>query len=103
PRLQQDALINFCKERDIAVTAWGPLGRGRLLPDDHLAQIAKKYNKTASQLILKCDLERDTIIIPKTITTSRIKEKLEVLDFESNGRTGANSSEPDFMKQFEGM
>src|SRR5690625_7251703 len=47
PRLQQDALINFCKERDIAVTAWGPLGRGRLLPDDHLAQLAKKYNKTA--------------------------------------------------------
>lgn len=116
PRLQQDALINFCKERDIAVTAWGPLGRGRLLPDDHLAQLAKKYNKTAAQLILRWHLERDTIIIPKSVTPSRIKENFDVFDFEltkedmkeianyeSNGRTGANSSEPDFMKHFEGM
>lgn len=116
PRLEQDELIAFCKERDIAVTAWGPLGRGRILPDEALTQMAKKYNKTAAQLILRWHLDRDTIIIPKSVTPSRIKENFDVFDFEldkedmekikqydNNGRTGANSSEPDFMRHFEGM
>lgn len=116
PRLQQNDLITFCKERDIAVTAWGPLGRGKILPDEALTNLAKKYNKTAAQLILRWHLDRDTIIIPKSVTPSRIKENFDVFDFEldkedmeqmkqyeSNGRTGANSSEPDFMRHFEGM
>ncbi len=116
PRLQQNELIAFCKARDIAVTAWGPLSRGRILSDEALIKMAQKYNKTAAQLILRWHLERDTIIIPKSVTPSRIKENFDVFDFElekedmeqialydSNGRTGANSSEPDFMSHFEGM
>lgn len=116
PRLQQNDLITFCKEREIAVTAWGPLGRGRILPDKNLTKLAQKYNKTAAQLILRWHLDRGTIIIPKSVTPSRIKENFDVFDFtlekadmeeiahyESNGRTGANSSEPDFMRHFEGM
>lgn len=116
PLLQQNELIAFCKERDISVTAWGPLGRGRVLPDEALTEIGEKHNKTAAQVILRWHLERDTIIIPKSVTPSRIKENFEVFDFsldqadmrklaeyDCNGRTGANSSEPDFMRHFEGM
>lgn len=116
PLLQQTELIEFCHERDIAVTAWGPLGRGRILPNEKLDQIAKKYNKTSAQLILRWHLERGTIIIPKSIKPSRIKENYDLFDFsldqedmeiiasfDSNGRTGANSSEPGFMRHFEGM
>lgn len=116
PLLQQNDLIKFCKERNIAITSWGPLGRGRILPDESLSEIAKKYNKTAAQLILRWHLDRETIIIPKSVTPSRIRENFDIFDFsiepedmeklalyERNGRTGANPSEPDFMKHFEGM
>ncbi len=115
PHLQQNELIAFCKERDIAITAWSPIARGQFLSDETLTKIAQKYNKTVAQLILRWHLDRDTIIIPKSANPSRIKENFEVFDFtldkedmeaiklfDCNGRTGVDSSEPNFMRHFEG-
>lgn len=115
PHLQQNELIAFCEEREIAITAWSPIARGQFLSDETLIEMAKKYNKTVAQLILRWHLERDTIIIPKSANPTRIKENFDLFDFtldeedmrimksfDCNGRTGVNSSEPDFMRHFVG-
>lgn len=113
PYLQQDSLIYFCKERDIAVTAWAPLGRGKIIQDEIIQGLAKKYNKTPAQIILRWHLERDVIIIPKSVTPSRIRENFDLYNFsltkkdieeisnlDQNGRTGANPENDNFMEHF---
>lgn len=103
PYLQQNELKKFCEDRGIAITAWAPLGKGTALQDELIESLAKKYNKTPAQIILRWHLERNTIIIPKSVTPSRIKENFEVFDFsiekedmnkisklDSNKRLGEN-------------
>lgn len=82
PRLSQQALREFCKEQDIAVEAWSPIARGRLLAEPTLNHIAGKYNKTAAQVILRWHLQNDTIIIPKSVRESRMRENIDLFDFE---------------------
>jgi len=81
PYLQQDELISFCEEREIAVTAWAPLGKGTILQDQLIGELAQKYAKKPAQVILRWHLDRGTIIIPKSVTPSRILENFGVFDF----------------------
>ncbi|MFD1415355.1 aldo/keto reductase [Oceanobacillus jeddahense] len=105
PYLQQRELKDFCKERAIAVTAWAPLGKGTILQDELIKELAQKYDRTPAQIVLRWHLECDTIIIPKSVTPSRIKENFKLFDFfiekndldklanlEHNGRIGADPS-----------
>ncbi|WP_033829616.1 aldo/keto reductase [Bacillus andreraoultii] len=82
PYLSQKELITFCQNEGIAVEAWSPLGRGRLLNDPTLVEIGKKYGKTAAQVTLRWHLQNEVIVIPKSVTPSRIKENAEIFDFE---------------------
>ena len=82
PYLQQDALKAFCREHQIAVTAWSPLGRGGVLNDPAILEIAQEVGKTAAQVVLRWHLQDDTIIIPKSVTPSRIEENAQIFDFE---------------------
>lgn len=82
PYLQQDELKQFCKEHQIAVTAWAPIGKGRILQDKTLTELASKYGKTPAQIILRWHYQEDTITIPKSITPSRIEENMQIFDFE---------------------
>lgn len=82
PYLSQVELRNFCKENEIAVTAWSPLGRGKVLEDPTLVEIGQKYGKTPAQVTLRWHLQNHVIVIPKSITPSRIKENTEIFDFE---------------------
>ena len=82
PYLSQKDLLSFCKKQQIAVEAWGPLGRGRLLNDPTLIEIGQKYGKTAAQVTLRWHLQNDVIVIPKSVTPSRIKENADIFDFE---------------------
>nr|WP_097149627.1 aldo/keto reductase [Ureibacillus acetophenoni] len=82
PYLSQKPLLNFCSENNIAVTAWGPLGRGKILEDETISDLAGKYNKTAAQIILRWHYQNDVITIPKSVTTSRIQENMNIFDFE---------------------
>lgn len=106
PYLTQKDTLAFCKENGIAVEAWSPLGRGRLLDDPTLVEIGKKYGKTAAQVTLRWHLQNDVIVIPKSVTPSRIKENSDIFDFEltpedmeridalnKNARTGKDPDE----------
>ncbi|PKH08842.1 aldo/keto reductase [Planomicrobium sp. MB-3u-38] len=81
PQLTQEPLREFCAQQKIAVTSWSPLARGRLLDDAVLAEIAAKHNKTIAQVIIRWHLQNDLIVIPKSVTPSRIIENADVYDF----------------------
>lgn len=82
PYLQQDALRAFCSEHGIAVTAWSPLGRGGVLDHPTIMEIGREIGKTAAQVVLRWHLQNDTLVIPKSVTPSRIEENAQIFDFE---------------------
>lgn len=82
PQLTQEPLREFCAKNDIAVTSWSPLARGRLLEDPVLARIGEAHGKSIAQVVIRWHLQSDLIVIPKSVTPSRIMENAEVYDFE---------------------
>ncbi len=83
PQLAQRELRAFDAERGIATEAWSPLGQGKGLLDlPILAEIGAKYGKTAAQVVLRWHVQLGNVVIPKSVTPSRIKENIEVFDFE---------------------
>ncbi|EPZ50906.1 aldo/keto reductase [Alicyclobacillus acidoterrestris] len=84
PRLTQEPLKAFCESQQIQLEAWAPLMRGRLLDNDVILDIAKKYGKTPSQVILRWDLDTKVITIPKSVHRARIEENADIFDFQLN-------------------
>ncbi|WP_329618580.1 aldo/keto reductase [Streptomyces sp. S465] len=83
PQLQQAELRAFNARHDIATEAWSPLGQGKgLLADPTLATIAEKHGKSPAQVVLRWHLEIGNVVIPKSVTPSRIKENIDVFDFQ---------------------
>lgn len=82
PYFQQKELREFCKKHDIVVEAWSPLARGQVLNDSVLNEIGKKYGKSPAQVTLRWHLQSDIVVIPKSVTPSRIKENADIFDFE---------------------
>jgi 2,5-diketo-D-gluconate reductase A len=82
PYLTQDEVRQFCAEHQIAVEAWSPLGRGSVLGDPTIDDIARRYRKTPAQVVLRWHIERGNIIFPKSVTMARIRENVDIFDFE---------------------
>lgn len=83
PFLQQKKLRAFCKEHDIQLESYSPLMNGtQVLDEGIIKDIAVQYGKTPAQIILRWHLQSDLVAIPKTVTPSRMKENLDVFDFE---------------------
>lgn len=82
PRLTQFDLREYCAEQGIAVTSWSPLARGGLLNEPSLQRISEKYGKSPAQTIIRWHLQHDLIVIPKSVTPTRIDENINVFDFE---------------------
>ncbi|MEG0359589.1 MAG: aldo/keto reductase [Anaerorhabdus sp.] len=81
PRLQQVELRAFCKEHNIQLEAWAPLMQGGLLEDSTIAEIAKKYGKSISQVILRWDIQNGVVTIPKTVSKERMVQNASIFDF----------------------
>lgn len=81
PQLTQEPLRQFCEEHNIAITSWSPLARGRLLEDPVLAKIAEVHGKSIAQVVIRWHLQSDLIVIPKSVTPSRIIENADVYNF----------------------
>lgn len=83
PYLQQDDLKAFGKKHNIYVESWSPLNQGGIvLDDDVIKEIAKDHHKTPAQVIIRWHIQSDSIVIPKSVTPSRIEENFDVFDFE---------------------
>lgn len=83
PHLQQHASREFHAEQGIATEAWSPLGQGKgLLEVPAIIAIAQKHGRTPAQVVLRWHLQLGNVVIPKSVTPSRIKENIDVFGFE---------------------
>ncbi|AJA48273.1 oxidoreductase, aldo/keto reductase [Clostridium pasteurianum DSM 525 = ATCC 6013] len=81
PYLIQQELKDYVDKNNIAFQAWSPLGRGAVLKDPIIKIIAEQHNKSIAQVIIRWHLQKGNIVIPKSITPSRIEENADVYDF----------------------
>lgn len=83
PYFAQNNMKEFCAKHDIFVEAWSPLDQGgEVLQDEDVKAIADAHGKTNAQIVLRWHLQNNTIVIPKSVTPSRIEENFNVFDFE---------------------
>ena len=83
PNLQQADLRAFHREHGILTEAWSPIGQGKgLLEDATLTSLAEKYGKSPAQIVLRWHVQLGNVVIPKSATPSRIRENIQVFDFE---------------------
>jgi len=82
PRLVQQSLIDFCSFHKIQYEAWSPLMQGKIFTIRELHLIASKYRKNVAQLVLRWNLQKGIITIPKSVHRERIISNAQIFDFE---------------------
>ncbi|MBN9737321.1 MULTISPECIES: aldo/keto reductase [unclassified Pseudonocardia] len=82
PHLVQRELRDYHRQHGIATEAWSPIGQGKgLLDAPELAELARKYGKSAAQVVLRWHIQLGNIVFPKSNDPGRIKENFEIFDF----------------------
>uniref|UniRef100_A0A8C9VRI9 Aldo-keto reductase family 1 member D1 n=1 Tax=Scleropages formosus TaxID=113540 RepID=A0A8C9VRI9_SCLFO len=105
PYFTQPKLLEYCRQNNIVIVGYSPLGTSRdaswvnlkcppLLEDPLLVSIGKKHGKSAAQVVLRFNVQRGVVVIPKSFNQKRIKEDFEIFDF---------SLTEDEMKAIEGL
>jgi diketogulonate reductase-like aldo/keto reductase len=95
PGLQQAELRAFHAKHGIATEAWSPLAQGAVLSDPAITEIAARTGKSPAQVVLRWHLQLGNIVIPKSVTPARIRQNLDVFDFELTDDEMAAVSETD--------
>lgn len=109
PYLIQQDLIEYCVGNKIQYEAWSPLMQGHIMSDNIITKLAGKYGKTAAQIVLRWDLQKGVVTIPKSVKQERIVSNSQIFDFEisnedmklidsldKNNRIGADPDNFDF-------
>ncbi len=81
PYLYQKDLLEYCLQKNILIEAYTPLTRGEKLKDENLLAIAKHYEKTPAQILIRWCLQHDLVTLPKSVHRDRIIENADVFDF----------------------
>ena len=105
PGYTQEAVLRFCRENDILVQAWSPLGRQRVLKDALVTELAEKYQVSSARLCLRFVLQKGVIPLPKASAMERMKENQDIFSFnieetdmyrlETMPQTGWSGEHPD--------
>ncbi|MGN8049132.1 aldo/keto reductase [Curtobacterium sp. 22159] len=82
PWLPQRELIAFHEQHGIATEAWSPLGRGRLMEEPVLTRIAETHGVSVAQVLVRWNVQQGVVVLPKSVTPSRIRSNLDVEGFE---------------------
>jgi diketogulonate reductase-like aldo/keto reductase len=84
PFNQQIETQKFLQENNVQIESWGPFAEGRnnLFQNELLKTVSEKYNKTIAQVILRWLIQRDVVVIPKSVRKERMKENFNIFDFE---------------------
>jgi diketogulonate reductase-like aldo/keto reductase len=80
--VQQPELVKYCQERNIVVEAYSPLAHAKAMDNEVIAVIAKKHGKTYAQIMLRWCVQNDLVVLPKSVTPSRINENIKIFDFQ---------------------
>lgn len=105
PYFPQHDKRGFLKSRNIQIESYSPLGSGEVLKDETIRKIGDRHGKSVAQVIIRWHLQQGNIVIPKTTHAERMKQNIDVFDFElsdedlkaiagldkgEEGRTGSN-------------
>jgi 2,5-diketo-D-gluconate reductase A len=84
PFHQQIQTQNFLQEKGVQIESWGPFAEGRnnIFQNELLRSVGSKYGKSVAQVILRWLIQRNVIVIPKSVRKERIEENFNVFDFE---------------------
>ena len=78
----QDETVAYCRAHQMVVEAYSPLGTGRIFDVPEMQELAKKYGRSVAQICIRWSLQRGYLPLPKSVTPARIRENLQVFDFE---------------------
>lgn len=100
PFNQQIEENEIMKEYGVQIESWGPFAEGKneIFKNEVISEIGNKYNKSVAQVILRWLIQRDIVVIPKTIRPERMKENFDVFDFELNTQDMIRITELDTKK-----
>ncbi len=109
PELIQPDLLEYCQKKNIQLEAWSPIMKGRVTEISVMKALAAKYGKTPVQVVLRWDIQKGVVTIPKSVTPERIISNSDIFDFElsqedmakidrldKNGRIGFHPDEITF-------
>lgn len=112
PYLVQDKLLRYCQQEGIAFTAFSPLGAGSYIPlgmatasesvleQPIVKQLSAEYARTPAQIVLRWGVQRGTAVIPKTVRLERLRENIDLFDFELSEQAMTSISELDRNHRF---
>lgn len=111
PGYTQEMTVNYCKEKDILVQAWSPLGRKKVLGSSLLLELAEKYSVTPAQICIRYAVQRGVVPLPKASSYERMVENGDVFGFSiidedmyrigTMPQTGWSGEHPDFERVFD--
>ncbi len=84
PELIQPELLEYCQNKGIQLEAWSPIMKGKVNDVPLIQELAAKYGKTPVQIVLRWDIQKSVVTIPKSVTPERIISNANIFDFELN-------------------
>ena len=100
PYLVQQELVDYCNTHQIQYEAWSPLMQGHIFELDSIKQMGQKYGKSPAQVVLRWDLQKGVVTIPKSVKKERIIANADIFDFELSKEDMASLNELDIRKRF---
>ena len=82
PGMVQADIVSLCREHQILLEAYSPLGNGKLLNSEELSEMAEHYGKTPAQICIKWNLQHGFLPLSKSVNEDRMRANLEVENFE---------------------
>jgi len=84
PFFQRTAEQELMRERGVQIESWGPFAEGKnnLFSDPALSEIGAAHDKSVAQVVLRWLVQRDIVVIPKSVRPERMRENIDIFDFE---------------------